>query len=281
MISADEFARAYRQESAEEWAPLPAVITAYDAGTEIATVVPLIQQIYRDGSTIDLPLIHGVPIWSPRSASAGLKLPITVGDKVLLIFTMRSLDNLLDADLSGTTLPAQVDPQDNKFKDYSFCVGLAGFNDENSAIGTDAAVHLLNNWQKTEENRLRLEGNGDILLSNAIGSAAIAADGDILINNEVGSASITPDGTITVSNAAGSMTLSPSGNLTIVAPADVNITAPTVTMSGNLTVAGTVVAVGTVTGLDCIASNKGTVLSAHLHPGDGGTGSGPDTGPPI
>ncbi|MCH6575186.1 MAG: HlyC/CorC family transporter, partial [Bacteroidetes bacterium] len=58
----------------------------------------------------------------------------------------------------------RVFTEDNKFKDYSFCVGLAGFNDENSAIGTDAAVHLINNWQKESENRLRLEGNGDILL---------------------------------------------------------------------------------------------------------------------
>ena len=258
MISADEFARAYRQESAEEWHPLPAVILEYDADKEIATVIPLIQQIYRDKSTHDLPQIYGVPIWSSRTAYSGLKLPVKVGDKVLLIFTMRSLDNLLDADLSGLDIPDQVDPEDNKFKDYSFCIGLAGFNDENSAIGTDDSVHLLNNWQKTQENRLRLEGDGTVNLSN-----------------DVASAQLNIDGTITVRNASGSIVMSPSGQLTIQAPAGVEVTSPTTNFSGNVTVGGTVVAAGTVTGLECIASSRAVTLSGHKH---SPTGSAPISG---
>ena len=136
--------------SAEEWTPLPAIILSYDADTQLATVQPLIKQIYKDGSTQDLPEVYGVPIWTPRTAYSGLMLPVKKGDKILLIFTMRSLDNLLETDISGYIAPEQVDPEDNKFKDYSFCVGLAGFHDENSAIGTNGDVRLLNNWEGTD-----------------------------------------------------------------------------------------------------------------------------------
>ena len=269
MISAEEFARAYRQESAEESTPLPAVILEYEAGTEIATVVPLIKQIYRDGTTEDLPQIHGVPIVTPRTAYSGLKLPVKAGDKVTLIFTMRSLDELLESDLSGLDIPDQIDPLDNKLKDYSFCIGYVGFNDENSAIGTDDSVHLLNNWQKTQENRLRLEGNGDCLLSNDVASAKLEIDG-----------------TITVKNAAGSIVMSPSGQLTILAPGNMNVTAPTTTftsstvnVTGNLNVGGNAVVTGTAAAAQVTATNTGTVLGTHEHPGDG---NGPgNTGPPI
>jgi hypothetical protein len=258
MISADAFAHAYRQESAEEWLPIPAVIIEYDSETEIGTVVPLIKQIYRDKSTEDLPQIYGVPIWSPRTAYAALKLPVVVGDKVLLVFTMRSLDNLLEADLSGTSIPDQVDPEDNKFKDYSFCVGLAGFNDENSAIGTDDSLHLLNNWNQVSENRLRLEKNGNVLLSNNVASAEM----------QIG-------GTITLANAAGTIVMSPTGQLTITAPLGVEVTTPLAHFSGNVT------ADGIITGADCVAAITGVTLATHQHPGDGGDGSGPLTGVPT
>lgn len=181
MISAEEFARAHRQMSAEEWSPIPAVIIDYTADAEIATVVPLIKQIYHDSSTHDLPQIYGVPIRSPRTAFAGLTLPVSVGDKVLLIFTMRSLDNLMESDLSGLDVPDQVDPEDNKFKDYNFCVGIAGFNDESNAIGTDQSLMLINNWNKEQENKIRLEESGAIVITNENNKITLSSDGQILI----------------------------------------------------------------------------------------------------
>jgi phage baseplate assembly protein gpV len=55
------------------------------------------------------------------------------------------------------------------------------------------------------------------------------------------------------------MILTQSGNLTINAPSNVNITAPTVTMSGNLEVAGNITAGGVVT-------DSGCTLATHTHP---------------
>ena len=180
-ISAEEFARGYRNNSAQEWNSIPAVITGYDRSTEKATVRPLIKQVMRDRSTREYASITSVPVWTPRTAFAALKLPVQVGDKVLLVFSQRSLDETLFTDLSDLKIPDTIDPKDNRLKSYNDCVALAGFNDFNSAIGTTDSVTLINNWKKGSENSVELKADGSVEVKNSSATITVDAQGKVTI----------------------------------------------------------------------------------------------------
>lgn len=69
-----------------------AIIEQYDAG--IASVKPIPQQRFIDGTTLDYPVIPNIPVVWPRFAgdTAGVKGPVKVGDKCLLIFCQQAVD---------------------------------------------------------------------------------------------------------------------------------------------------------------------------------------------
>lgn len=78
-------------------------------------------------------------------------------------------------------------------------------------------------------------------------------------------------GDLVVTVASGNATIDVIGDINVDATGNVNITAPTVAITGNLTVSGTIVATGEVTGAT-------KALSTHTH-NENGTGGGV-TGPP-
>ena len=167
MISQEVFAKAFRQMSSYDWSAIPAVITEYDKTTQKATVRPLIKQIMRDMSTKEYPSIGGVPVVMPRTAFAGIKLPVAIGDKVILIFMQKSIEKTLYTDLSGNTVPDTIDPKSTRLKDYNDCVALVGFNDFAGAHGTGTSLEFINNIGKDTENSIELAEDGDITVKGA------------------------------------------------------------------------------------------------------------------
>ncbi len=162
MISQESFARAFRQMSSLDWSAVPAVILSYDASQQKASVRLLIKQVMRDMSTREYPRIHGVPVVMPRTAFAGIQLPVAVGDKVLLIFTQKSIENVLYTDLSGTSLPETIDPKDTRLKDFNDCVAMVGFSDFAGSHGTNTSLSIKNNIGKGTENLIELTEDGTV-----------------------------------------------------------------------------------------------------------------------
>lgn len=162
MISQESFARAFRQMSSLDWSAVPAVITSYDASQQKASVRPLIKQIMRDMSTKEYPSINGVPVVMPRTAFAGIQLPVAIGDKVILIFMQKSIEKVLYTDLSGTSVPETIDPKDTRLKDYNDCVALVGFSDFTGSHGTSTSLDIKNNIGKNTQNRIELTEDGTI-----------------------------------------------------------------------------------------------------------------------
>ncbi|WP_347253234.1 Gp138 family membrane-puncturing spike protein [Leminorella grimontii] len=68
------------------------VIESYSAG--IASVKPIPQQKFIDGTALDYPVIPNVPVMWPRFAGdkAGVKGPVRPGDKCLLVFCQQAVD---------------------------------------------------------------------------------------------------------------------------------------------------------------------------------------------
>lgn len=162
MISQEIFAKAFRQMSSYDWSAIPAVITEYDASLQKASVRPLIKQVMRDMSTKEYPVIGGVPVVMPRTAFAGIQLPVAKGDKVILIFMQKSIEKLLYSDLSGNELPPALDPKSTRLKDYNDCVALVGFSDFAGSHGTNTSLEIKNNIGKGTENSVEFTESGDI-----------------------------------------------------------------------------------------------------------------------
>lgn len=103
---------------------LPGEIVTYDYKKKKASVKPLIKRLFLNGETLDLPVIHAVPVVFPGTASLGIHFPLKKGDPVLLVFSQRSLDKWLQ---SGE----DVNPGDSRKFDLSDAVafpGLTSFN---------------------------------------------------------------------------------------------------------------------------------------------------------
>lgn len=75
---------------------LPGVIVAYANGR--ASIRPTGKKRFADGDTIDFPVIHDARVCWPSFAggSAGVKGPILVGDKCLLVFSQQASDGTDD-----------------------------------------------------------------------------------------------------------------------------------------------------------------------------------------
>lgn len=73
---------------------LPAEIIKYDADKMTCSVQPLIQRkFYRRSKPTKYPVINNVPVVFSRTATALIRLPVTKGDIVALVFTDHEISN--------------------------------------------------------------------------------------------------------------------------------------------------------------------------------------------
>lgn len=75
---------------------IEAVIVSYGGG--VASVRPIGKKRFADGDVLDYPVIDGVPVRWPTfsGGSAGVKGPVTAGDKCLLVFSQQAIDGTDD-----------------------------------------------------------------------------------------------------------------------------------------------------------------------------------------
>lgn len=102
---------------------IPARVEAFDAAAWTVEVVPLVRrQVEGDAGETDvedLPKIVGVPVAFLGGGGLWLKVPVVVGDTVLLIFGERSLDN-------WKATGQLVDPQDERHHHLADAIALPG-----------------------------------------------------------------------------------------------------------------------------------------------------------
>jgi len=70
----------------------PATVVAYHAASGTVDVQPTVGTKGEDGLPVVPPVLHEVPLRSPRTIKAMIRMPIGVGDLVDLIFTNKSLE---------------------------------------------------------------------------------------------------------------------------------------------------------------------------------------------
>ena len=101
----------------------PGKVESYDATQCKADVLPLVKRVYDDGTEVAFPVIPAVPVVWPRTSNAFLHLPLAAGDGVLLVFSERSLEQIL----GQSSIGVPVSPGDARVFDLTDAVAIPGF----------------------------------------------------------------------------------------------------------------------------------------------------------
>lgn len=120
---------------------LPGRIEKYDAARQAADVKPLIQRriTTAEGGEIleSLPVIPDVPVVFPRAGDFFISLPISVGDRVLLVFNDKSIDKFV------TGKGEDTDPVDVRNQALSDAVALPGFHPFGEALTSTSSSDIV------------------------------------------------------------------------------------------------------------------------------------------
>lgn len=232
---------------------IPCIVVAIRGGLNGAMVdiQPTINQRFRDNEVKSRPVILGVPVSFPVSATAGLSFPISVGTTGVAIFSMRNLDAWKNSNgLPSTPLNfAKFDKGD-----AIFIPGIqppsVNVNNPDKRLwqhSTQDTV-LVNNIGSSEEVEIRLKSSGEVIVNT---------NQDVRVN--CNNASVTAIGGISLT----SNTLSITASTAVV---DIGKT----TWVGNITMNGALSQSGNYTGTGTMTFN-GVNFSSHVH----GTSPGP------
>lgn len=237
---------------ASVWTALPGVIQAYDAAKMTVSVKPAIQARVRkeDGSFtwVEIPLLVDCPVIFPNGGGFTLSFPVVVGDECLVLFSSRCIDSWWQLGASsGPQVQAEL-----RMHDLSDGFALMGPRSQPRVLSPAAVTDGIELRSDDRTSYIKLDDAGN-LQALVPGNASIDAGGDVYVTA----------GADLVAEAAG----------------EAQVTAPVITLNGNVTINGNV----TVTGNASVAgtlSNAGTdVGKTHKH--TGGTLPGGFTGVPT
>lgn len=199
---------------------------------------PSVNMKFKDGQIKEWPTIESIPIVFPSSSTSALTFPINAGDPVLLIFSMRGLDNFKN----GNGLPAT--PTDFRKFDLSDAIAIPSpFPKGKSINNPDGRV-----WDHSI---------GDMVMSHNLGSGnevefRLKADGGIQIRS-------TKDVEILGKNIA----INATESFSLTSPkADFDI--PQTTWIGSLSQTGDYTQMGNYTATG-VQTFNGIVFSTHKH----------------
>ena len=143
---------------------LPAKVTKVGkSGTGVVVdVQPLINKIEADGAAYESDILPDVPVIMPAGGGALISLPVAVGDTVMLMFSMRSIDEFLASD--GTTLQTPFSKRTHHLSDAVAITGL--FTEVNSPDIDPNNLQLRNGIGETES-LIDIDTGGNITINAA------------------------------------------------------------------------------------------------------------------
>lgn len=92
-------------------------------------IQPLLQRVYQDGTTVNLPQIQNVMVAMPSGEDYWIRLPVAVGDRGIALFCERSLDIWAVGSDQPTSPLDPGDPRHHNLSDAVFIPGLRPAND--------------------------------------------------------------------------------------------------------------------------------------------------------
>jgi hypothetical protein len=149
----DVIATLFRRFSCEEIQTVhPGKIVRYNPKTQEADVELTVVRNYTNGDEVRLPIATSVPVVQYRTTTAMIKLPVSIGDRVLVIFSKSSLDSFLS---TGSSAKYSAGSQ-FQLSDGIAIPGLFPFSEPNSS-GEPDDLEIINRSQK-----ITIKSSGDI-----------------------------------------------------------------------------------------------------------------------
>ena len=136
----------------------PATVLKYDKDKQLADVRADFKTRYKDGTSETAPTIYSVPVAFPRAGGAIIAMPLKEGNKVLLVFSDRSLEKWL-------TVGDSHDPEDTRAHHLSDAIAFAGcypFSD-GVALNNNDDIIIKNN----DGTEIRVKPNGHLQVLNS------------------------------------------------------------------------------------------------------------------
>ena len=252
---------------------LPGVVESYDFKAQKAIVRPSISKVIRAGETITPPAIFEVPVIWPRTANAIIHLPLAPGDRVMVIFSCRSLELWLN------NAAALSDPGDFRKFDLNDAVAVPGFypfalqspaeNGQDLLIQHKLATVRLRQdssievEQKASKAMIRIDPAGNVTVDTPVSasvralSCAVECTAATVVTEtaDVKALAVTFAAVTVIANVTGVFqgtvlgvaNLTVAGNTITAAPGVLDVFTPVLTLHGNLAVNGNINATGTIT----------------------------------
>jgi len=154
---------------------IPAVVEAVnDFGKDqTVDVRPVITRVYDDGVIQQPGIVAGVPVVYPSGGGGMLSFPIERGDTVLVVYSMRSIDDWLESSGGAIT---QI-PTTNRHHNPTDAIAIPGLYTKKSNLSPNTKDVEL----KFNNLSFRLEkSSGDMVLENPSHSLKLKADGSVL-----------------------------------------------------------------------------------------------------
>lgn len=192
---------------------------------------------------------YDVPIVMPSAGGGMLSFPVAVGDTVLLVFSMRSIELWKRGDASEESIPT-----DSRHYNKNDAIAISGLYTSSTNLRpstTDVELKFKNSSIKiTPEDLIRLD--------NSTASVEMNQDGTVTVDNGSVSVTLNPDGSHSIDNGSGSIVLGSNGV--------VNINGVTISTSGAISTPSSVTASGSISGAGVTDTNTNNTLSTHKHP---------------
>lgn len=195
---------------------IPAVIIEMPrfAEQQVITVRPLIERVFEDGTSLECADVYDVPVVFPTGGGGILTFPLIIGDTVLLVYSMRSLDEWLDGGGEKQT------PKDNRHFNRTDAIAIPGIYTRSTTpkpSTTDVELRF-------KDGRLIMQPDNTVVLKNGATTITLSPDGTTNIDNTSASVLLATGGAVTISDGAASINMDAAGG--------VEITSTTLTHNG-------------------------------------------------
>jgi phage baseplate assembly protein gpV len=184
---------------------MPGIIESFDPVTQTASVQPAVRRIFIENEKLvprDLPLLINVLVIFPRGGGFSLTFPVAKGDECLLTFAERSFDN-------WHKFGEVRDPGARRFHSLS---------DATAYVGISSLPNKIPNYDPVNTQLKKDDGSASLSI-NADSSISLDANSDINVTSQ---ANIVAQCVTLSATASGSA----------------EITAPTITLNGNVVING-------------------------------------------
>lgn len=152
---------------------LPAVVTNVDNLTTQQTIdcTPLINRVYEDGVVMQPTNVFDIPVVFQTGGGGILSFPISIGDTVLLVYSMRSIDEWLDSDGTNQT------PKDNRHHHRTDAIAIPGIYTKSTSLAPSATDVEI----KFKKMNIIMKPDNTMILDNDEVSMTMTPSGDLNI----------------------------------------------------------------------------------------------------